>query len=91
MKDLVEHNAHYFHQHSEDIDLAINLVADNGPPEIVWDSMAPTIEEEKGSTVYEDFITTRHVDSDEGDDIDDIDIPCNLRDNDVGDKRKRNN
>ena len=51
VKDLVEHNAHYFNWHSEDMDLAINLAAYNSPPEMVWDSVAPTIEEENGNTV----------------------------------------
>ena len=82
VRDLVEHNAHYFNQHSEDMDLARNLVPDNSPPEMVWDTIAPTIEE-NGSTVSEDFITIRHVDSDEDDGINDISIPCNVRDDDV--------
>ena len=51
--------------------------------------MAPTITEKNENTVSEDFITIRLVDSDEGDDIDDIGIPCNVRDNDVGDKKKK--
>ena len=46
VKGLVEHNAQYFNQHSEDMDLAINLIADNSPPEMVWDSIAPTKGEE---------------------------------------------
>ena len=53
MEDLVEHNAHYFNQHSEDMDLAINLIADNSPPEMILDSIAPTIE--NGNTVSEEF------------------------------------
>ena len=48
------------------MDLAINVVADNSPPEMVWDSTAPRIEEGNGNTSY-----IRYVDSDEGDDIDD--------------------
>ena len=45
VKDFVGHNAKYFNQYSEDMDLAINLNADNGPPEMVWDSIAAPIEE----------------------------------------------
>ena len=73
------------------MDQAVNLVINNGPTEMLWDSIAPRKEKENGNTVSEDFITIWHVDSDEGDDIDDTGIPCNGRDGDLGDKRKWNN
>ena len=35
VSDVVEHNAHAFILHSEQIDTAMNNIAENGPPEIV--------------------------------------------------------
>ena len=43
--DVVENNAEAFHLHNDILDAAIEHVADNGPPEIVWYSIAPTFEE----------------------------------------------
>ena len=46
ISDVLEHNAHAFFLHSEEINTAMNKVAENGPPEIVWNTITPTIEEE---------------------------------------------
>ena len=43
---VVEHNAHAFFLHSEEINTAMKNKAENGLPEIVWDTITPTIEEE---------------------------------------------
>ena len=44
ISDVVEHNA--FFLHSEEMNTAMNNKAENGPPEIVWYTIAPTNEEE---------------------------------------------
>ena len=43
VSDSVDHKA--FSLHSEEINTAMNSIAKNGPPEIVWDTITPTIEE----------------------------------------------
>ena len=44
---IVECNAEEFHLHSEEIVSAINDLAVNGPPEMAWDAIAPTIRRRK--------------------------------------------
>ena len=36
---------------------AINDIADNGPPEIAWDSIAPTIEQDNVEAANDDTVT----------------------------------
>ena len=48
------------------MDAAINDIADNGPPQIAWDSIAPTIEQNNNNSTENDIVT-----------IDNIDIMCN--------------
>ena len=57
VKDVVEHNAEKYHLHSNVLDAAINDIADNGPPEIVWDSIAPTIEQDNVEATDDDTVT----------------------------------
>ena len=49
------------------MDAAINDLVDNGPPQIVWDSIAPTIEENNSNTTEDDVII-HNIDSEEGED-----------------------
>ena len=74
VSDVIEHDAHAFFLHSEEIDTAMNNLAENGPPEIVWDTITPTIEEE--NVCESDLIIVHNVESeDESDDtINDLDV-----------------
>ena len=55
IKDVVDHNVRHFKQHSEYIENAFEELAENGPPESVWDAVAPTIEEDNVATRNEGF------------------------------------
>ena len=57
VKDVVEHNAEKYHLHSNELDAAINDIPDNGPPEIAWDSIAPTIEQDNVKAADDDRVT----------------------------------
>ena len=47
------------------MDGAINDLVDNGPPQIVWDSTAPTIEENNTNTTEDDVLIIHNIDSEE--------------------------
>ena len=51
VKDVVDHNVRHFKQHSEYIENAFEELAENG----VWDTVAPTIEEDNVATRNEGF------------------------------------
>ena len=68
VKDVVERNAGKYHLHSNVLDAAINDIADNGPPEIVWDSIAPTIEQDNVEATDDDTVTIRHIDREDEED-----------------------
>ena len=88
--DVIEHNAHAFHLHSNEMDAAIENITENGPPEIAWDYIAPTIEENNIQMVNEDRVIVRHVDSDEDEEeVNDIDVP--IGGNDTHDPNSRRN
>ena len=57
VKDVVECNAEKYHLYSNVFDAAINDIADNGPPEIAWDSIAPTIEQDNVEAADDDTVT----------------------------------
>ena len=61
------------------MDAAINDIADDGPPQIAWDSIAPTIEQNNNSS-ENDIVTICNIDSDENDD----NTPPDLDDNPPG-------
>ena len=44
VKDIVDNNAERFKQMAEHLESAFQELAQNGPPESVWDAVAPTIE-----------------------------------------------
>ena len=46
VRDVVVHNVRHFKQHSEYIENALEELAENGPPESVWDAVVPAIEED---------------------------------------------
>ena len=66
--DVVECNAEKYHLHSNELDAAINDIADNGPPEIAWDSIAPTIEQDNVKAVDDDRVTIQCIDSEDEED-----------------------
>ena len=55
VKDVVEHNAEKYHLY--ELDAAINNITDNGSPEIAWDSIAPTIEQDNVEAADDDRVT----------------------------------
>ena len=55
IKDVVDHNVRHFKQHSKYIENAFEELAENGPPESVWDAVAPTIEEDNVAARNEGF------------------------------------
>ena len=57
VKDVVECNAEKYHLHSNKPNTAINDIADNEPPEIAWDSIAPTVEEDNVIAADDDRVT----------------------------------
>ena len=65
---MVEHNAQNFHLHNDQLDAAINDIADNGSPKIAWDSIAPTIEQNNNNSTENDIVTIHNIDSDEDND-----------------------
>ena len=52
---MVDHNVRHFKQHSKYIENAFEELAENGPPESVWDAVAPTIEEDNVAARNEGF------------------------------------
>ena len=52
---MVDHNVRHFKQHSEYIENAFEELAENGPPESVWDAVAPTIEKDNVAARNEGF------------------------------------
>ena len=89
---IAEHNAEEFHLHSEEMDSVINDIADNGPPEMVWDVIAPIIEEENVQSVDDDQIMICNVDSEDedNDQIHDLDIDPSSGDNDSEKNMRKN-
>ena len=67
VSNVIEHNAQGFHLHSDVMDAAINDIADNGPPEIAWDSIAPTVEENNVNANEDDRVIVHNVDSEDDD------------------------
>ena len=57
VKEVVKCNAEKYHLHSNELDAAINDIADNSPSEIPWDSIAPTIEQDNVIAVDDDRVT----------------------------------
>ena len=89
VKDVVERNAEKYHSHSNVLDAAINDIADNGPPEIVWDSIAPTIELDNVEAADDDTVTIRHIDrEDEEDNVERINENQQQENNQIN--RRRN-
>ena len=87
--DIIEHNAHAFHLHSDKMDAAIENIAENGPPEIAWDYIAPTIEENNIQATKEDRVIVCNVDSDEDEDeVNDLDVPTGPSDTHDATSRK---
>ena len=87
--DIIEHNAHAFHLHSDEMDAAIENIAENGPPEIAWDYIAPTIEENNIHAMKEDRVIVCNVDSDgDEDEVNDLDVPTGPSDTHDATSRK---
>ena len=77
--DVIEYSACAFHLYSDEIEAAIENIAKNGPPEIAWDYIAPTIEENNIKTINKDRVIVRNVDSDEDEqEVNDLDVPIGV-------------
>ena len=68
---LIEHNAVYFNKNSDKMDLAIENMEENGPPEIVWDAIAPAIDDNSAQGLHEDLVHIMQVDNELGEDYGD--------------------
>ena len=66
------------------MDSAIKDIADNGPPEMAWDAIAPTIEQGNVQSFDNDQIIICNVDSEDedNDQVHDLDIDPSSGDND---------
>ena len=76
--ELVEQNAKQFHLHNETMDNAISSVAENGLPEMVWDSIAPMAEETNIHGEDDYCVITHNNENEHGDadsDVNDLDAP----------------
>ena len=76
--DVVENNAKQFHLHNEIMNNAISHVAENGLPEIAWDSIAPMVEEENLQAKNDDCVVIQNNVDEHGDEnshINDLDAP----------------
>ena len=78
--ELVEKNAKQFHFHNEIMDNATSHVAENGLPEIAWDSIAPMAEEDNMHAQNDDCIITHNNQNENDDDDSHINDLDNLSD-----------
>ena len=65
IKDVVDHNVRHFKQHSKYIENAFEELAENGPPESVWDAVAPTIEEDNVAARNEGFYAVQNLEEED--------------------------
>ena len=84
--NLVEDNAYEFNLHSNEMDAAIDNLAENGPPKITWEAIVPTIEEDnlnaqnedtgRNRSLFEFNVNVRNLDSDDEDidGVNDLDV-----------------
>ena len=70
---------------------AINDIADNGPPEMAWDAIAPTIEEGNVQSVDDDQIIICNVDSEDEDNDQVHDLDSDSSHNNDSEKNVRKN
>ena len=92
VSEIVEHNAHQFHLQNTNLDAAIDNMAENGPPEILWDSIAPGTEQENAAAADDDTVMIRNIDDDDNE-INDLDVAgpsARNTSNDSTDSRKDN-
>ena len=62
---LIEKNAEYFNQHEQEIDAATVYLQQHGPPEHVWDTIAPAAQAQNISDELEGPSTIRDMDEDD--------------------------
>lgn len=67
VKDIIEENALEFNLHTNSMNEAIDFVADNGAPEMVWDKILPIVEEENTLAKEDDVIIIQNIDDKEED------------------------
>ena len=58
-------NTMSFNQFHSDIDIAMNNLAENGPPEIAWDSIVQGIEEDNVKSINAPYAMNQQIDEDE--------------------------
>ena len=95
VSDVAEDNARNFNTHQDDLDNAINEIAENGLPELNWDAVAPMAEEENTIAENADRVVVRMLDSDDEESEDkvvhDLDL-CPVQGNrDTNDNQPKNN
>ena len=69
VSDVVEHNAEAFYLHSDTLDAAIEHVVDNGPTEIVSDSIALAIEENNIHDGDDDVLVNQNADNSDDENV----------------------
>ena len=62
---LIEKNAEYYNQHEHEIDAATVYLQQHGPPEHVWDTIAPAAQAQNISDEFEGPSTIRDMDEDD--------------------------
>ena len=65
VKDIVDNNAERFKQMAEHLESAFQELAQNGPPESVWDAVAPTIEEDNVAARNEGCYAVRNLEEED--------------------------
>ena len=68
VKQIIQENARHFEHNTEHLDNAFNELAENGPPESVWDAVAPGIEEENVAARQEGYYAIRNLENEDLDD-----------------------
>ena len=65
VKEAIHHNSQHFEHHAEHLDSAFDELAENGPPESIWDSVAPAIEEENAAARAEGYYAIRNLEDED--------------------------
>ena len=65
-----------FNLHPNEMDAAIDNLAENCPPKITWEAIVPTTEEDNLNAQNEDHVNVRNLDSDDEDidGVNDLDV-----------------
>ena len=88
VKEVIHHNSQHFEHNAEHLDDAFNQLAENGPPESIWDSVAPAIEEENVAARAEGYYAIRNLEDEDLADHNDMMLAQGNGENGDGDSNK---